>query len=113
MRFFEKIKEGRKLEEILGELQRGKNLEFFSIFIVEIQGKYSKTLKKNYIKYISFMTSLQEIHSLPTKITDELNSVGNYRRNIDGTRRIIFFHIFATIYRWNTYKKLPTKVFCR
>ena len=35
-------------------------------------------------------TSLQEIHSLPTKITDGLNSVGNYRRNIDGTKHIIF-----------------------
>ena len=34
--------------------------------------------------------SLQEIHSLPTKITDRLNSVGNYRRNIDGTKYIIF-----------------------
>ena len=36
--------------------------------------------------------SLQEIHSLPTKITDGLNSVGNYRRNIDGTKHIIFPH---------------------
>ena len=34
--------------------------------------------------------SLQEIHSLPTKITDGLNFIGNYRRNIDGTKRIIF-----------------------
>ena len=34
--------------------------------------------------------ALQEIHSLPTKITDGLNSVGNYRRNIDGTKHIIF-----------------------
>ena len=34
--------------------------------------------------------SLQEIHSLPTKITYGLNYVGNYRRNIDGTKHIIF-----------------------
>ena len=34
--------------------------------------------------------TLQEIHSLPTKITDGLNSVGNYQRNIDGTKHIIF-----------------------
>ena len=38
---------------------------------------------------IMFLT-LQEIHSLPTKITDGLNSVGNYRRNIDETKHIIF-----------------------
>ena len=37
-----------------------------------------------------FYHPLQEIHSLPTKITDGLNSVGNYRRNIDGTNHIIF-----------------------
>ena len=36
------------------------------------------------------MGALQEIHSLSTKITDGLNSVGNYRRNIDGTKHIIF-----------------------
>ena len=34
--------------------------------------------------------SLQEIHSLSTKITDRLNSVSNYRRNINGTKYIIF-----------------------
>ena len=34
--------------------------------------------------------SLQEIHSLPTKITDGLDSISNYRRNIDGTKHIIF-----------------------
>ena len=50
---------------------------------------------------LSFFSNnaLQEIHSLPTKITDGLNFIGNYRRNIDGTKHIIFFHIFATIYR--------------
>ena len=34
--------------------------------------------------------ALQKIHSLPIKIIDGLNSVGNYRRNIDGTKHIIF-----------------------
>ena len=83
---------------------------------------------------------LQEIHSLPTKIIDGLNFVGNYRRNIDGTRHIVFStfllpfidgipinnyqqkcsvgnfpavcrrQILGTIYRQNTYEKLPTKV---
>ena len=37
-----------------------------------------------------FLSPLQEIHSLPTKITDGLNYVDNYRRNIDGTKHIIF-----------------------
>ena len=87
--------------------------------------------------------SLQEIHSLPTKITDGLNYVGNYRRNIDGTKHIIFStfllpftykiptenyqrkcsvgnfcaicrrQLLGTIYRQNTYGKLPTEVFRR
>ena len=87
--------------------------------------------------------TLQEIHSLPTKITDGLNSVGNYRRNIDGTKHIIFStfllpftdiiptenyrrkcsvgnfraicrrQLLGTIYRQNTYGKLPTEVFRR
>ena len=39
---------------------------------------------------VIILSSLQEIHSLPTKITDGLNSVSNYRRNIDGTKYIIF-----------------------
>ena len=86
-------------------------------------------------------STLQEIHSLPTKITDGLNSVGNYRRNIDGTKHIIFYtflppftdripkenyrrkcsvgnfcaicrrQLLGTIYRQNTYGKLPTEVF--
>ena len=30
------------------------------------------------VGYVFIYTSLQEIHSLPTKITDGLNSVGNY-----------------------------------
>ena len=85
--------------------------------------------------------TLQEIQSLPKKITDGLNSVGNYRRNIDGTKHIIFSTILlpftdriptenyqwkcsvgnfpaicrrqllGTIYRQNTYEKLPTEVF--
>ena len=87
--------------------------------------------------------TLQEIHSLPTKITNGLNSVGNYRRNIDGTKHIIFSkfllpftdrihtknyrrkcsvgnfravcrrQLLGTIYRQNTYGKLPTEVFRR
>ena len=87
--------------------------------------------------------SLQKIHSLPTKITDGLKFVGNYRRNINGTKHIIFstfllpftdriltenyqrnfsvgnFHavcrrqLLGTIYRQNTYGKLPTEVFRR
>ena len=87
--------------------------------------------------------TLQEIHSLPTKITDGLNSVGNYRRNIGGTKHIIFSifllpltdiiltenyrrkcsvgnflaicrrQLLGTIYRQNTYRKLPTEVFRR
>ena len=87
--------------------------------------------------------SLQEIHSLPTKITDGLNSVGNYRRNIDGTNHIIFStfllpftdripaenyrrkcsvgnfravcrrQLLGTIYQQNTYGKLPMEVFRR
>ena len=87
--------------------------------------------------------TLQEIHSLPTKITDRLNSVGNYRRNIDGTKHIIFStfllpftdriptenyrrkcsvgnfpaicrrQLLGTIYRHNTYGKLLTEVFRR
>ena len=36
------------------------------------------------------MMTLQEIHRLSTKIIDGLNSVGIYRRNIDGTKHIIF-----------------------
>ena len=89
------------------------------------------------------MYSLQEIHSLPTKITDGLNSVGNYRWNIDGTKHIIFStfllpftdriptknyrrkcsvgnfravfrrQLLGTIYLQNTYEKLPTEVFRR
>ena len=85
--------------------------------------------------------TLQEIHCLPTKLTNGLNFVGNYRRNINGTRRIIFFtfllpftdgipiknyrqkcsggnfravcrrQILGTTYRQNTYGKLPTEVF--
>ena len=85
--------------------------------------------------------TLQEIHSLPIKITDGLNYVGNYRRNIDGTKHIIFStfllpftdiiltenyrrkcsvgnfraicrrQLLGTIYRQNTYGKLPTEVF--
>ena len=87
--------------------------------------------------------TLQGIYSLPTKITDRLNSVGNYRRNIDGTKHIIFStfllsftdripmenyrrkfsvgnfravcrrQLLGTIYRQNTYGKLPTEVFRR
>ena len=87
--------------------------------------------------------TLQEIHSLPIKITDGLNSVGNYRRNIDGTKHIIFSifllpftdriptenyrrkcsvgnfraicrrQLLGTIYQQNTYEKLPTEVFRR
>ena len=86
---------------------------------------------------------LQEIHSLPTKITDGLNSVDNYRRNIDETKHIIFStfllpftdriatenyrhkcsvgnfravcrrQLLGTIYRQNTYGKLSTEVFRR
>ena len=86
---------------------------------------------------------LQEIHSLPTKITDGLNSVGNYRWNIDETKHIIFStfllpftdriptenyrrkcsvsnfrvvckrQLLGTNYRQNTYGKLPTEVFSR
>ena len=37
---------------------------------------------------------LQEIHSLLTKINDRLNYVGNYRRNIDGIKHIIFSTFF-------------------
>ena len=40
--------------------------------------------------FVVHIISLQEIHSLPTKIIDGLNSVGNYRRNNDGTKHIIF-----------------------
>ena len=47
------------------------------------------TLSRDGALHIGVPT-LQEIHSLPTKIIDGLNSVGNYRRNIDGTRCIIF-----------------------
>ena len=87
--------------------------------------------------------TLQEIHSLPTEVTDRLNSVGNYRRNIDGTKHIIFStfllpftdriltenyrrkcsvgnfpaicrrQLLGTIYRHNTYGKLLTEVFRR
>ena len=87
--------------------------------------------------------ALQEIHSLPIKITNGLNSVGNYRRNIDGTKHIIFFtfllpftdriptenyrrkcsvgnfraicrrRLLGTIYQQNTHGKLPTEVFHR
>ena len=87
--------------------------------------------------------ALQEIYSLPTKIPDGLNSVGNYRRNIDRTKHIIFStfllqftdriptknyrrkcsvgnfpaicrrQLLGTIYRQNTYGKLPTEVFRR
>ena len=89
------------------------------------------------------LVSLQEIHSLPTKITDGLNSVGNYQRNIDETKHIIFStfllpftdriptknyrwkcyvgnfravcrrQLLGTIYLQNTYGKLPTEVFRR
>ena len=85
--------------------------------------------------------TLQEIHNLPTKITDGLNSVGNYRRNIYGTKHIIFStflisftdripiknyrrkcsvgnfraicrrQLLGTIYRQNTYGKLLMEVF--
>ena len=91
----------------------------------------------------TYEISLQEIHSLPTKITDGLNSIGNYRRNNDGTKHIIFStfllpftdkiptenyrhkcfvcnfrtvcrrQLLGTIYRQNTYGKLPTEVFRR
>ena len=91
----------------------------------------------------AYNNTLQEIHSLPTKITDGLNSVGNYRRSIDGTKHIIFStflllftnrmptktyqwkcsvgnfraicrrQLLGTIYRQNTYGKLPTEVFHR
>ena len=94
-------------------------------------------------KYLEVLLTLQEIHSLPIKITDGLNYVGNYRRNIDGTKHIIFSTILlpftdriptknyrrkcsvgnflavcrrqllGTIYRQNTYEKLPTEVFRR
>ena len=43
-----------------------------------------------YIYIYIYIYTLQEIHSLSTKITDGLNSVGNYRRNIDGIKHIIF-----------------------
>ena len=92
---------------------------------------------------IGLWMTLQEIHSLLTKITDRLNSVGNYRRNIDGTKYIIFStfllpftdriptenyrrkcsvgnfpaicrsQLLGTIYRHNTYGKLLTEVFRR
>ena len=78
-----------------------------------------------------------------SQFIDGLNSVGNYRRNIDGTKHIIFStfllsctdriptenyrrkfsvgnfravckrQLLGTIYRQNTYGKLPTEVFRR
>ena len=108
-----------------------------------------KLEKLSHISYFSFeldspiLGSLQEIYSLPTKITDGLNFVGNYHRNIDGTKHIIFStfllpftdriltenyrrkcsvgnfravcrrQLLGTIYRQNTYGKLPTEVFRR
>ena len=61
---------------------------------------------------ISVLT-LQEIHSLPKKITDGLNSVGNYRRNIDGTKHIIFSTFFLPFTDRIPIKQLPMKVFHR
>ena len=99
--------------------------------------------KENKIQFLLSNSSLKEIISLPIKITDGLNSVGNYRRNIDKTKHIIFFtsllpfideipiknyrrkcsvgnfrvvcrcQLLGTIYQQNTYGKLPTEVFRR
>ena len=99
--------------------------------------------RKPTISYFKVWGSLQEIHSLPTEITNGLNFIGNYRWNTNGTRHIIFstfllpfidgipiktyrhkcyvcnFHtvcrrqLLGTIYRQNTYGKLPTEMFCR
>ena len=56
---------------------------------------------------------LQEIQSLPTKITNGLNSVGNYQRNIEGTWRIIFSTFLLQFTDGIPIKKLPTEVFHR
>ena len=109
---------------------------------------YSSKSRRNLLSFKDirrngYHIALQEIHSLPTKITDRLNSVGNYRRNIDGTKYIIFSifllpftdriptenyrrkcsvgnfpaicrrQLLGTIYRHNTYGKLLTEVFRR
>ena len=58
---------------------------YMSREMMEMDGRDSAKCRKS-----KLMDTLQEIHSLPTKITDRLNSVGNYRRNIDGTKHIIF-----------------------
>ena len=52
--------------------------------------------------------TLQEIHSLSNKITDGLNSVGNYRQNIDGTRHIIFSTFFLPFT-----DEIPIKIYRR